>query len=61
MKIEFNKGLETTVDISKIDGSTITVYSIKPIGVQNYCSKHNGVVMVDGIVEEWHEECICDV
>ena len=71
-KIDYNKGIKAenmTVDeFNKkhdimghtLTGvNTVTVYSFDEVAPRNYCSKHQGVVVVGDEVLEWTEDCNC--
>lgn len=72
-KIDYNKGIKQetiTIDefnkrhvpsgMPEITGvNTVTIYSVDQVTERTYCSKHQGVVLVDEQVLEWKEECNC--
>ena len=54
--IDFNKYTETT-KVKHLNGNIVTIYSFKDVETRNYCREHHGLVNIDEIVYEWHEDC----
>lgn len=71
-KIDFNKGIKqetmpvdefnaryTGMPVDIVGVNYVTVYSFDDVQPKNYCKKHQGSVIVDGVVYEWIEDCDC--
>ncbi len=56
MIIDYNKGVKSDTILTE-DGTSVTTFRISEVKPLNYCRLHHGLVVKDGEVYEWHEDC----